>query len=519
MVRLRTEDRDPKRVTPQVTLFLFLGVFTAFSAIACAGRQIRNDLELEEAARRAAAGEERGWQSLENTIRSKDDEPDVEMQKRALAEVGKIQSPRGMPVLIENLTNRFLRGEAAAGLIHQRNDTNKAEIDGLIVDAAAKNAREFSGLTREEIKALGETDNPHAVRLLKQQIGRDPNKDEMTVESLGKILKRKSTSYYHPFDFTLPLGQAPAAAVPEAAPAAGKLNVESIMSSDGKEAAAEETAPAEGDSDPEQVLINYLAGDGSTDVKDRAVQSIAEAHPPGVPYLLALAGRRGISAKSRIAVIDYLTRLAVNTQDKSMIHKFINLRARAGNAQVVASINLSLRVLGSAFGRAVGGTGGRVYRAVPSDGYEPLPKETDVVSLIQKPYPGYSGADVKTNLKKALTYYHLDKKLAERMQGRVSDLLNQPQNKESPERNLIFTALGRLYPDRDFYVLKKQGQDAFGKPGYFTTTLRLVTQSARGRSWQIAALQRLWGLTYNEADLIRQIYLRDGKLLQQRMRL
>jgi hypothetical protein len=504
-----------------MTRTVLLALFSATVAINCAGRQIRNDLELEEAARRAAAGEERGWQSLENTVRSKDDEPDIEMQKRALAEVGKIQSPRGMPVLVENLTNRYLRGEAAAGLIHQRNDTNKAEIDALIVDAAGKNAREYSGLTREEIKALGETDNPNAVRLLKQQIGRDPNKDEMTVESLGKILKRKSTSYYHPFDFSLPLGQAPAAVVKDAAaaPPAGKLNVESIISSDGKEAAAEETAPAEGDNDPEQVLINYLAGDGSTDVKDRAVQSIADAHPPGVPYLLALASRRGISAKSRIAVIDYLTRLAVNTQDKSMINKFIALRGRAGNAQVVASINLSLRVLGSAFGRAVGGTGGRVYRTVPSDGYEPLPKETDVVSLVQRPYPGYSAADVKTNLKKALTYYRFDNKLAERMQGRVSDLLNQPQNKESPERNLIFTALGRLYPDRDFYVLKKQGQDAFGKPGYFTTTLRLVTQSSRGRSWQIAALQRVWGLTFNEADLIRQIYLRDGKLLQQRMRL
>ncbi|MBS0617055.1 MAG: hypothetical protein JSR44_02645, partial [Spirochaetes bacterium] len=43
--------------------------------------------------------------------------------------------------------------------------------------------------------------------------------------------------------------------------------------------------------------------------------------------------------------------------------------------------------------------------------------------------------------------------------------------------------------------------------------------SKRDRSWQIAALQRLWNLSYPEADLIRQIYLRDGRLLQQRMRL
>lgn len=504
-----------------MTRIALLALFTALAAGACAGRQVRNDLELEEAARRAAAGEEPGWQSLENTVRSKDEDPDIEMQKRALAEVGKIKSPRGEPVLKENLTNRFLRGEAAAGLMNQRNEQNKAEIDALLVDSAGKNAREYSGLTKEEIRALGDNEHPDAVRILKQQIGRDPNKDELTIESLGKILKRKSQSHYHPLNFTMPLGQATAAPVPDAAPPTGGLNVETIMSSDGKDAAAtEEAAPTEADNDPEQVLINYLAGDGTPDVKDRAVQSIADAHPPGVPYLLNLAARRNVPVKSRIAIIDYLTRLAVNTQDKTMINKFINLRARAGNGQVVASINLSLRLLGSAFGRNVGGGGGRVvYRTTNSDGYEPLPKEGEIVSLLQKPYPGYSSADVKTNLKKALTYYKFDSKLADRMQGRVSDLLNLPQNKESPERNLIFTALGRLYPDRDFYVLKKQGQDAFGKPGYFTTTLRLVTASARGRSWQIAALQRLWGLTYNEADMLRQIYLRDGKLLQQRMRL
>jgi hypothetical protein len=500
---------------------VLLTIFTAYAALHCAGRQVRSDLELEDAVRRAAAGEERGWQSLENTVRSRDDESDVEMQKRALAEVGKIQSPRGEPVLRENLTNRLLRGEAAAGLIHQRNDNNKAEIDATIVEAAAKNAQEFSGLTREEIKALGETENPGAVRLLKQQIGRDPNKDEATIEALGKILKRKSRSFYHPLNFTMPLGQAPAAIIespPASAVPAGKLSVETIMSSEGKDQAAEQAPITEADKDPELVLLQYLAGDGASDVKDRAVQSIADAHRPGVPYLLALAAKRSIAVKSRIAIVDYLTRLAVNAQDKSMIHKFQTLRSRAGNAQLVASINLSLRVLGSAFGRAVAG-GTRTYRTVTSDGYEPLPKETDIVSLAQRPYPGYSAADVKTNLKKALAYYKLDIKIADRMQGRVNDLLNQPQNKESPERNLIFSALGRLYPNRDFYVLKKQGQDAFAKPGYFTTTLRLVTASARGRSWQIAALQRLWGLTYNEADLIRQIYLRDGKLLQQRMRL
>ncbi|HMY10173.1 MAG TPA: hypothetical protein PKC74_01020 [Turneriella sp.] len=477
----------------------------------CAARQVRSEIELEEAARRAAANEEKGWQALERTIRPKDEDPDVEMQKKALREVGKIPSPRSEVLLTENLTNRYMRAEAAEGLMQQRNDSNRAQIDQAIINAARSNAQEFSGLTREEIRALGESDNPEAVRLLKQQIGRDPNKDEIVVESLGKILRRQKRSSYSPLDFTLPLGQAPATGA--------QLQFEDISANkDEAPPAAATAADNSEDTDPEKVLLEFLGTDSVAETKDKAVQSIADAHGGKVDYLLGLAAKSSLPAATRIAIIDYLTRYAVNNQDKSMIGRFMALKRRAASREVTASIDLSIRILGSAFGTKVA-TGGRTRRVVITDGYDPLPKEADIITLKQKPYPEYSAADVKTNLKKALRHYRMDAALAERMQKRVNELLNLPENRQSSERNLIFAALGRLYPQKDFYVLKEQGQDAFGKPGYFTTTLRLVTSSARGRSWQIAALQRVWGLTYAEADILRQIYLRDGKLLQQRMRL
>jgi len=485
--------------------------FAAVLATHCAARQVRNEMELQEAAQRAAGNDEKGWQSLERTIRTKDEDPDVEMQRKTLVEVGKIPSERSQLLLRENVNNRFLRAEAIGGLMKQRNDTNRDQIDKLIVEAASKNAQEFSGLTREEIQALGESDNPEAVRLLKQQMGRDPNKDEMTIDALGKILKRQKRSNYSPLDFSLPLGQG------------AKISFEDISTDKPNADESRQAEPeksSEGDTDPEQALLDYLSGEGSSEAKDRAVQNIADARSNGITYLLGLAGKNSIKVAARIAIVDFLTRHAVNTQDKSMIGKFQSLRRRAaGSRELAASIDLSLRILGSAFGRTVVvGSPGRRRIAV-TDGYDPLAREADIVKLEQRPYPGYSAADVRTNLKKALAYYKLDAGIADRMQKRVNDLLNLPENKESPERNLIFTALGRLYPDRDFYVLKKQGQEAFAKPGYFTTTLRLVTASRRGRSWQIAALQRVWGLSENEADRIRQIYLRDGKLLQQRMRL
>lgn len=510
-----------------------VAVLMALASLNCAGGQVRNDLELEEAKRRAAANEDRGWTSLERTIRQKEEDADVEMQKKALAAVGTIKLPRAEIILKENLSNRLLRGEAAAGWINQRNDTNKEQIDAALIESTSSNAREYSGLSREEIKALGETDHPEAVRLLKQQIGRDANKDETAVEALGKILKRRTKSAAESWHLIksarldpgiLPVRRASEPLLPSEWRGAASLWAATVTIDEIKGAEDAAAAPAEtpkenpDDLDPEKVLLQFLQGDAGSEVKDKAVQSIAAGHESGTAYLLKLAGKRSLHLNTRVAILDYLTRYAVNAQDRSMINKFYALRRHAGgDRKFIASIDLSLRLLGNAFGRAIGG--GTVRRSVPTDGYDHLQKETDIVSLKQRPYPGYSAADVRTNLKKALTHYRLDPAISDRMQRRVTELLNEPDNKQSPERNLIFAALGRLYPDRDFYVLKKQGQEAFAKPGYFTTTLRLVTASQRGKSWQIAALQRLWSLSYNEADLIRQIYLRDGKLLQQRMRL
>lgn len=470
----------------------------------CAARQVRTEPELEEAVRRAKADEEKGWQALERTIRPKDEEPDPEMQRRAVVELGRIPSPRAQKMLGETATDRYLRGEAVQALMQQRNDANKTEIDRMIIEAARSNTLEFGGLSKEEIRALGEIDDPEAVRLLRQQLGRDPAKDDLVVEALGKILRRQKRS------------QGRTAAV-----LAGGVQLEIEDISTGKE----ETPPptpattTQDETDPEKVLLDFLATDAASETKDKAIQSIADAHGGTNAYLLGLAANNNLAAAVRIAIIDYLTRDAVNREDKSIIAGLVALKRRSRNREVNASIDLSLRVLARAFGAPVATGGIRARRIAITEGYDPLPKEADIITLKQRPYPEYSAADVKTNLKKALRHYQLDAGLVERMQRRVNELMNLPENRQSSERNLIFAALGRLYPQRDFYVLKEQSKDAFSKPGYFTTTLRLITSSARGRSWQIAVLQRIWGLSYNEADMLRQIYLRDGKLLQQRMRL
>ncbi|MBV6492569.1 MAG: hypothetical protein LDLANPLL_00564 [Turneriella sp.] len=470
-----------------------------FFAVACTARQVRDETELQRAVRLAQAGDESGWRTLESTVRS--DSADLYLRKTALSEIGKIQSPRGEPILKEYLQDRSLRGEAALGLVGQRGDNNKQEIDQLIVSSTEANLKAYNSLTKEEIRALGETDHPHSVRILREQLRRDPSKDGEVLDALGRILVRRKKALYNPMDFSHGIGQK------------ATFETETIMSSGDKvnETATPEDAAAD---DPEKVLLEYLAGDGDSETKDRAVVGIQVAHPPGITYILNLIGSSKTPVKARLAIIDYLTRLAVNTQDKSMIKKLTVVRARAKNAQVVRSINLSLLVLNRAFG------GRSTYYGSAAPKVTPPPVSVrEEATLKQKPYIGTSAADVKTNLKRAFAYYHLDEQLLERMSSRVRALLNAPENKELAERNLIFVALGRLYPDRDYYVLKAQGQDAFSKPGYFTTTLQLVTASSRGRAWQVALLQRLWGLTANEADLLRQIYLRDGKILRQRMRL
>ncbi|MCX7632328.1 MAG: hypothetical protein N2Z22_03230 [Turneriella sp.] len=466
----------------------------------CGARQIRNEAELEEATQRAAAGKESGWRALERTIKNEEKDPDVEMQKRALAEVGKIPSPRSETLLSENLTHRHLRAEAFEGLLQQRNENNKAQIDAKLLEAARHNAREYGTLTREEIRALGEIDHPDAVRLLREQLGQDPAKDELVIESLGKILRRKKVSQI-PFPFFFLLGQAES-----------QLQVEQLFSA--PEAIPEGTKATTSEDDPEKVLLDFLGSNAAPEIKDKAVEQILAAHGNDRNYLIARIQDSSLHKEARIAIIDYLTRYAVDKKEVGLIGTFRALERRVDNAEVRASLALSVRILEQAFGVAT-----RPPRKMVHASPLHSTKEPDIITLRERPYPRYSADDVRTNFKKMLRHYGLSSALLERMEKRVRDLIALPQNQKSSERNLIFAALGRLYPDKDFYVLKKHAHDAFNKPGYFTTTLRLLTASARPRSWQIAVLQRLWGLSYNEADLLRQIYLRDGRLLVQRLRL
>lgn len=471
----------------------------------CAGAQVREESQLAETLRLAAENDNGAWKTLERLVREPGDAETLDMRKQALTGVGKIRSARSETLLRENLNHPDFRGMAAEGLMNQRGEATKQEIDSLVVDAAQANLQKYPTLSRGEIFALGESDDPRAVTVLKNQLGMTAINDDLIIEALGKILLRRNQSIYVPDNFLLPLGEGSGSSV----------KIEELSMSD---KATEPKVDEEGD--PEKVLLNYLAGDGSIDSKDKAATAIRVAHPNGIDYLLGLTKRATTPLKARMAIVDYLTRYAVDSRDSAMFDRFLTLRRRVREKPLLRSIDLSLQLMGQAFGRRLAtGTRRRAYSTPQGTQYDPLPKEAEIVTLTKKPYPAYSAADVKTNLKKALKYYGFSATAFQRMQERVESLLSQKVYEKSSERNLIFVALARLYKNKDFYVLREKANDAFSLPGYFTTTLRIVTTSKRGRSWQVVALQRVWNLTASEAEILRQIYLRDAKVLQQRLRL
>lgn len=470
----------------------------------CAGAQVREESQLTETLRLAAENDNGAWKTLERLVREPGDAETIEMRKQALAGVGKIRSPRSEALLKENLNHPDFRGMAAEGLMNQRTEATKQEIDSLVVDAAQANLKKYPTLSRGEIFALGESADPRAVTVLKNQLGMNVLNDDLIIEALGKILLRRNQSTYVPDNFLLPLGEG----------SGSSLKIEELSMSEKVPEAKEE------EGDPEKVLLNYLTGDGSIDSKDKAVSAIRAAHPDGVDYLLGLIKRTTTPLKARMAIVDYLTRYAVDRRDSAMFDRFLTLRRRVREKTLLRSIDLSLQLMGQAFGRKLAtGARRRTYSAPQGTRYDPLPKEAEIVTLAKKPYPAYSAADVKTNLQKALKYYGFSASVFQRMQERVESLLNKKAFEKSSERNLIFVALARLYKNKDFYVLREKANDVFSLPGYFTTTLRIVTAAKRGRSWQVVALQRVWNLTASEAEIIRQIYLRDAKVLQQRLRL
>ena len=269
--------------------------------------------------------------------------------------------------------------------------------------------------------------------------------------------------------------------------------------------------PTAGDS-AENALLEILASDAPIESKRKAADELYTAYAPeSRSKLLAIMSNNKQPPATRTAILDYLTQQSIERNDRSMLHDFVQVKRQISHDRnFIPELNISLKILAEKFDEKI-------------TNYPPIASAStqrrNVSTISEKPLASHSTGSVRENLKLVLRHYHLPPEMDQRIEKRLHELLNAEKYAQSSDRNLLFAALRRLYPNEDFYVLKSRGQKAIEIPGYFSSTLRLLTTSKRSPDWQVVALQRLWNLSFTEADKIRQIYLRDGKLLSARLRL
>lgn len=477
------------RVGFSTGLFLFLLLI-----LDCSTRQIRTNEDLTEATKRAAAEDKDSWDLLEKSLNPQETEPNRELQKKVLAEIGKIPSENSQRIIASKLRDPALRTEAASALIQQRNGKNNRAIDQALIESTQANIQQYGFLTVDEIVALGEVDDPRAVEILKSQSGKDLTLNAAVIESLGKIMRRQMHAQV--------TGNAFGANTPK-------------LSFEDPEQTSKNAEPATGDS-AEKALLEILASDAPIESKRKAADELYTAYSPGArSKLLKLMTNRKQPFVLRTAILDYLTQQSLDRNDRSMLQDFVNAKKQLlYDKNFIAELNVSLKMLAEKFEEK-----SIDYHSVGFVAVSRNAVSKEVITISEKPLTSRSAGSVRENLKLVVRHYHLPPDIDQRIEKRLNDLLNADKNSQSADRNLLFAALRRLYPNEDFYVLKSRGQKAIDTPGYFSTTLRLVTASKRSRDWQVVALQRLWNLNFAEADKIRQIYLRDGKLLSARLRL
>lgn len=495
---------------------------------ACQGMQVRDRETLNPVAEKARAGNETAVKALERTLEQPVDES---LKKEVLSEMGTVKTPRAREVLKQKLADNQLRGAAALAYSRQKDGTNDTEIDSDLTSSLQDNQLKYGTLTNEEIQVLGDTSDARAIKLLKSQLGINRENDALVIQALAKQLQRGlSTRVVTPAD-PAPKKEEPVITEPaeviekttdtpveKPAPAVQPLAEEDFIPAiddidlDGKgDSEDEETA--------EQVLREYTESDAPDELKDLALDAIYQAYKEeGRAHLLSLAENPEYSLVSRRSILMFLARKAKAQGDSSLVTELQTLRKKYKKQKdFVREIDSAIALLKDLPAPAEKPVVTTVTKK--SSGRRKSYVADKEPSLPKKNFAHKNQANVRHNLQSTLLYYGLSQGVINRMDSRVQKLLIDPAYQNNSERNLIFVTLEKLYPGQDYFTLKKYGRTAFDTPWYFTTTLKLVTRSGRGKNWQVAAISRLWGLTTHEATVIRSLYLKEGKSLAGKMKL
>lgn len=524
---------------------------------ACGSLEIKDRESYVKADTEAKKGNVDAYEAMKKALQQPEPQKYSGLHQRILTDLGDMNHDKAREILrsYKSDPSAQKRGTAIFSLYKHRNFGNRTKIENEVLATIENNVKNFNTITAEEIQILGMLDSEKSLKILNEQLGKDPEKDPLILQAIGKKLskriddtvadsvlygQRHSLERVSEFAYLAEKGgdtddTAETDIVDQFLPGVDDVDstdstesTESTEPTESTETTAEttteatdstgpetvtETTTVETDTptetetttgkitslDPETILVEYADNEQrSIDLRKFSVNVIYSSYgASGQSRLLTVVETRTLNFSTRKIILEYLAQRS-SAADEVFIEKLKKLHTDFKNdeltRQVIEQILVSLtgKDIDEIFGKK-------------EEPKKPVVKKPTRPSISALEYRRMMQRTPKDNLAIIGEPYGISRKTVNQIHNKTLQHASAAKQNSAGSR-IVYAALKRLHRNAGYFELKTQGKRSLYHPGLFSSIMYVVHRQYRSNSMQIVALQRLWSLNYDQAKKLNSFY-------------
>ena len=449
-------------------------------------------------------GDKKAWQYIEDALAKEPPEKQKNLHTMILQDLGGRKYMNARTLLNKYAKNSDVkkRGVSIEALAKHLEYGSRADVEKELVSIIRANTSSTKSILNEEIAALAMITSSDSVSILKGFLGKNEEQDSLIIEAIGgQLVNEKQGQENEP---------EPDASEPEenSSPAGSDKTPEEKGTGEPED----EGQRAPEGYQREQVLLDYLKTEASFDLKKLTLNSLYNAYRPhGQTRLLNIIRDRRMPASTRILTIRYLVEKNLSGQERGLAPHLRNLYFDSPG-EVALKENLVVQIA-KLENKSPVKVLQELRRIIWQDEWR-----LELRRMKKKAYRNYIASLKRMSARKALFKVLRSRGVKSSTLNKMHVSLKETAAKEEwrirAEGRFLYAALKKMYPKRNYYELNTLGEKSLHIRKLFTTIMKIVLQTYKADTLQVIAVQKVFRIERTEAQLVRDVYLRNKKFFK-----
>jgi hypothetical protein len=440
----------------------------------CGSAPIKDKTSLEKTHEQAKKGDKQSYENYEKALETAKKENNPELEKMIINDLATIPSKESTGLLKKEAVSETTETRSAAidGLYEQSKiSDNPQAVKNETVAVIKNNSEKYNELTSKEIKVLGEIKSEDSENLLVDSLNK-PENDQKTkteiIESLGIILTDRIKEIN---------------------------NLDASKNPDSEKKAGLELSSA----NIENSLLDVVKSEEPKPLKESALREMYNAYIPN----------------SRVKFMEMYHSNEFDENTKLSILKILGNTENPENNEILKSLKKEYlktenpvehtRMLNRV--SALAPNQFKFIKAELEKEMEKIIRKNELKALVAK------GQIVM--LKTILKKYNIPGGVVDKIQGRTEELGQDKTTPMKAEAVILFSSVREIYPDKNYFELKKAALRGLNIPGLFLVILSSIDKDFASYDMKILTIQSVFKISEADASKIYTAWQNEKDLLRE----